>query len=115
MYVGDIFTLRLRLNFPSSTSPILATFFITSDSFLSSVPWNVEVTCSLRDLGVSATMCTDARFSYFDSSASGFFKGVGFNDLTLIDTTIENRFGLTYTTTKNITMMVRNTLINKLY
>ena len=110
--IGDSFTLRLRLNFPSSTSPILATFNVTFDSFLSSIPWNVEATCSLRDLGVSATMCTDARFSYFDSKV---LRGVGFNDLTLIDTTINNQFGLTYTTTKNITTVFYNTLINKLY
>jgi hypothetical protein len=66
----------------------------------------------LRDLGVSASMCTDARFSYFDSKV---LRGVGFNDLTLINTTIENQFGLTYTTTKNMTMVFYNTLINKLY
>ena len=111
----EIYLLYASFEFPS-TSPILATFSITSDSNLFSVPWNVEATCSLRDLGVTAKMCTDARFSYFDSSlASGVLRGIGFNDLTLIDTTIDNRFGLTYTTTKNMTMMIRNTLINKLY
>jgi hypothetical protein len=111
--IGDSCTLRLRLNFQSSTSPILATFYVTFGSILSSIPWNVEAICSLRDLGVSASMCTDARFSYFDSKV---LRGVDFNDLTLINTTIENQFGITYTTTKNnMSMVFYNTLINKLY
>ena len=113
----DTFTIRIRMNYigslPNSPSPVLAIFNITSDSVLTATPWIVEATCSLRDLGVTATMFTDARFSYFNSS--GFLKGVGLNGYTNINTTIENRFGFTYQSPKNTTIIVANTLINKLY
>ena len=116
----DTFTIRIRMNYigslPNSPSPVLAIFSVKSVSALTDTPWNVEATCSLRDLGVTATMFTDARFSYFDSSlASGALIGVGYNGSTIINTTIENRFGFTYQSPKNTTIIVANTLINKLY
>ena len=70
---NDTFTFHLRLNYkplqPQLPSPILATFNITSNSVLTNTPWDVEAICSLRDLGATATMFTDARFSYFESAS----------------------------------------------
>ena len=117
--INDVFTFRLRLNFDSSgnntttSSPILSVFTVTSDSALSNSPWTVEAICTLSNVGSVYTMFTDSHFTYFNSS--GLLKGVGSNTSTVINTTIQNQFGFTYETNRNMTMIVTNTIINKLY
>ena len=117
--VAQTFTLNIRLNFisaqPQLPSPILASFNFTASSTLTNVPWNVEAVCSLRDIGATAIIFTDARFSYFDASMSGLLKGVGYNASTIINTTIENKFTVTYATPNLSSMLISNILINKLY
>ena len=117
--VAQTFTLNIRLNFisaqPQLPSPILASFNFTASATLTSVPWNVEAVCSLRDIGATAIIFTDARFSYFDASMSGVLKGVGYNASTIINTTIENKFTVTYATPNLSSMLISNILINKLY
>ena len=114
--INDVFTFRLRLNFDSSTitsSPILSVFTVTSDSSLSNSPWTVEAICTLSNVGSVYTMFTDSHFTYFNSS--GLLKGVGSNTSTVINTDIQNQFVFTYATNRNMTMIVTNTIINKLY
>ena len=117
--VAQTFTLKIRLNFisaqPQLPSPILASFNFTADSALTDVPWNVEAVCSLH-IGTTAVMFTDARFSYFDiSMSSGLLKGSGYNASTIINTTIDNKFTVTYATPNLSSMLISNVLINKLY
>ena len=117
--IAQTFTLKIRLNFisaqPQLPSPILASFNFTADTALTNVPWNVEAVCSLRYIDATAIMFTDARFSYFDTSMSGILKGIGYNASTIINTTIENKFLVTYTTPNLSSMLISNILINKLY
>ena len=105
------FSSSYELSINGCYSSNLGYIYITSASVLTSTPWNLEAACSLRDRGMTATMFTDARFSYFNPS--GFLKGMGFNGSTFIDTTVENQFGMTYRSPKNTTIIVGNTLISR--
>ena len=111
---NDSFEINILTNYQLPTQTVFAQINIISDGAQNNGWFEIETEFIIRAIGSAGKVTTNGHYSYYNSS--NVSKGVGIDNVVILDTTVDNELDVLFATIDNsITLTVSQVSLTKLY
>lgn len=111
---NDSFEISILSNFGLPSETLFAQLNIIVDGSQTNGWFEIEIEFIVRAIGAIGKISTNGNYAYFNSN--NFAKGVGVDNIVIVDTQIDNQLNVIFTTTDtSITLTVSQVSLTKLY
>lgn len=111
---NDTFEIDILTNYQLPSQTVFAQLNIIVDGSQTNGWFEIEIEFIIRSIGVSGKISTNGNYAYFNSN--NFAKGVGVDNIVIVDTTIDNLLDVIFGTIDNSIILTPSQVsLTKLY